>query len=98
MASMFFFSCSILHYKNHLATTRGFDVCKPLCSSSQSKSMVVTEDKSLNRRSANYAPSLWSFEHVQSLSSKYTEEDYEARAYSSKKAVKTMIQKVTGNT
>ncbi|XP_024986107.1 R-linalool synthase QH1, chloroplastic-like [Cynara cardunculus var. scolymus] len=59
--------------------------------------MAVTEDKSLNRRSANYAPPLWSFDHVQSLSSKYTGEDYEARVDSLKKSVKTMIQEVVGN-
>ncbi|KAI3706618.1 hypothetical protein L6452_24493 [Arctium lappa] len=94
MASMCFFPCSILHYKNPLATTKGLDLCKPLRSSSPSKSVAVTEDESLVRRSANYAPPLWPFDHVQSLSSEYTGDDYEARADSLKKAVKTMIQKV----
>lgn len=93
---MCFFPCSILHYKNPVAATKGFNVCKPLCSS-KSTSMAVSVAEPIVRRSANYEPSLWSFDHLQSLSSKYTGEDYEARAYSLKKAVKTMIPKVVVN-
>ncbi|KAJ9554884.1 hypothetical protein OSB04_009498 [Centaurea solstitialis] len=99
MASMCFFPFSIyFHHKNPLATTRALGVCKPLLrSSSQIKSMTITKDESPIRRSANYAPSLWSFDYIQSLPITYTGEYYETRANSLKKAVKTMIPKVVSN-
>ncbi|KAJ9554943.1 hypothetical protein OSB04_009557 [Centaurea solstitialis] len=96
MASMCLFPCSILHHKNHVTATKGFNSCKPLCSS-KSTSMVVSRAEPVVRRSANYKPSLWSFDYIQTLSSKYIGEDYEARAYSLKKAVKMMIPKVVRN-
>ncbi|KAJ9554888.1 hypothetical protein OSB04_009502 [Centaurea solstitialis] len=92
MASMCFFPCSILHYKNHVVATKGFNGYKPLCSS-----MAIFVNEPIIRRSSNYEPSLWLFDHIQSLSSKYIGEEYKARAYSLKKAVKTMIHKVVGN-
>ncbi|KAM0051867.1 putative R-linalool synthase [Helianthus debilis subsp. tardiflorus] len=48
----------------------------------------------LTRRSANYAPSIWSFDYIQSLSSEHTGEAYKARADTLKEAVKKMIPKV----
>ncbi|KAJ9554941.1 hypothetical protein OSB04_009555 [Centaurea solstitialis] len=93
---MCFFPCSIIHHKNHVNATKGFNDFKPL-SSSKSTSMVVYAAEPIVRRSANYEPSLWSFDHIQSLSSKYTGEDYKARVYSLKKAVKMMIPKVVPN-
>ncbi|KAI3687932.1 hypothetical protein L1987_81637 [Smallanthus sonchifolius] len=67
--------------------------------SSESKSKVVTVKvatvaEPVVRRSANYAPSLWSFEDIQSLSSEYTGEDYKERADTLKDAVKLMIREV----
>ncbi|XP_023744907.1 (-)-beta-pinene synthase, chloroplastic [Lactuca sativa] len=44
------------------------------------------------RRSANYQPSSWSYEYVQSLDSKYTGEKYMEKFQSLKEAVRTMIR------
>ncbi|XP_076938716.1 R-linalool synthase QH1, chloroplastic-like [Bidens hawaiensis] len=55
---------------------------------------VVNAVEPLPRRSANYAPSIWSFDDIQSLSSEYTGEAYKARADTLKEAVKMMIHKV----
>nr|XP_043613103.1 (-)-beta-pinene synthase, chloroplastic-like [Erigeron canadensis] len=48
------------------------------------------------RRSANYQPSLWSYDFVQSLSSKYKEEKYMMRSQTLKEVVRTMICKEIG--
>ncbi|KAJ9554885.1 hypothetical protein OSB04_009499 [Centaurea solstitialis] len=97
MASKCFFHYSIPLYKNHVVTTKGVNIRKPLCSSKSTTSMVVSDTELVVRRSANFKPSLWSFDHLQSLSTKYTGEDYETSASSLKKTVKTMIPKVVGN-
>ncbi|KAI3687969.1 hypothetical protein L1987_81674 [Smallanthus sonchifolius] len=55
---------------------------------------AVTTAEPIVRRSANYTPSLWSFDEIQSLSSEYTGEDYKARATTLKAAVKKMIRNV----
>ncbi|KAD4384386.1 hypothetical protein E3N88_24554 [Mikania micrantha] len=55
---------------------------------------AVTVVEPVTRRSANYEPSLWSFDHIQSLSSEYKGEDYKSRADTLKDAVKMMIPKV----
>nr|AMP42990.1 putative monoterpene synthase [Xanthium strumarium] len=99
MASISSFSCSVLLRKNHPIRCRQFDIRKPQ-HSSQSKPMslitttAITAVEPPARRSANYAPALWSFDDIQSLSSKYTEEDYKARAETLKDVVKMMIRKV----
>ncbi|KAI3687945.1 hypothetical protein L1987_81650 [Smallanthus sonchifolius] len=72
---------------------------KPLYSSqSTSKGSAtmkaVTVAEPVVRRSANYGPSLWSFDEIQSLSSEYTGEDYKARANTLKDAAKKMIRNV----
>nr|WCC60118.1 terpene synthase [Pityopsis ruthii] len=46
------------------------------------------------RRSANYDPTLWSFDHIQSLSSKYTGQDCVTKADSLKEEVRKMIHNV----
>ncbi|XP_076938731.1 R-linalool synthase QH5, chloroplastic-like [Bidens hawaiensis] len=99
MASMSSFSCSVLHCKIYHETFKQFETRKALYSSkSTSKSKVIvkaiTTVEPVSRRSANYAPSLWSFDYVQSLSSEYTGEDCKARADTLKDAVKMMIHKV----
>lgn len=51
---------------------------------------VSTKETAI-RRSANYQPSLWSYDFVQSLSSKYTGEKYRTRLQILKDKVRTMI-------
>ncbi|XP_023739439.1 R-linalool synthase QH1, chloroplastic [Lactuca sativa] len=93
MTSMCFFYNPILHYIYNHRKTRSFYICKHLCSL-QSTSTVVIAAESLVRRSANYMSSLWSFDQVQSLSSKYIGEEYTARAHTLKEVVKTLIYNV----
>nr|XP_043637014.1 R-linalool synthase QH1, chloroplastic-like [Erigeron canadensis] len=62
---------------------RRSDICKP-----REFSTVKPEQV---RRSANYQPSIWSFDYIQSLSSKYTDEEYASRANNLKETVKEMI-------
>ncbi|KAK1429340.1 hypothetical protein QVD17_11548 [Tagetes erecta] len=101
MASMCL-SCLVLHYKNsHDNINRKFGIFKPICSlKSTSKAVttkVVVADETISRRSANYAPSLWSFDDIQSLSSEYAREDYKARVDTLKDAVKLMMIREMGN-
>ncbi|KAI3801486.1 hypothetical protein L1987_29591 [Smallanthus sonchifolius] len=53
---------------------------------------VATMATSL-RRSGNYPPSLWSYDHIQSLTSKYTGEKDMPRLHTLKEVVRTMIYK-----
>ncbi|XP_076947145.1 R-linalool synthase QH5, chloroplastic-like [Bidens hawaiensis] len=97
MASLYSFSCSILPLKNHHDTLRNIKIRKPLFSSKSTNVIVkaTTTIEPVSRRSANYAPSLWSFDYIQSLSCElYTGEDCKARADTLKDAVKMMIHKV----
>ena len=56
---------------NSLIKSRDLKIRKPLYSS-QSTSMPFTAvEPPVVRRSGNYDPTLWSYDHVQSLSSKY---------------------------
>ncbi|CAH1452193.1 unnamed protein product [Lactuca virosa] len=93
MASMCFFYNSILRYNYNHRKTRSFHICKHLCSL-QSTSTVVIAAESFVRRSANYKSSLWSFDQVQSLSSKYIGEEYTATTRTLKEVVKTLIYNV----
>ncbi|KAI7745570.1 LOW QUALITY PROTEIN: hypothetical protein M8C21_001843 [Ambrosia artemisiifolia] len=49
------------------------------------------------RRSGNYPPSLWSYDHIQSLNSKYTGEKHMPRLHTLKEAVRAMIYKDNEN-
>ncbi|KAI3780284.1 hypothetical protein L2E82_10259 [Cichorium intybus] len=93
MASACFVSGSSFYYNKFHANSRGFNICKPLYSP-QSISMAISMDQPLARRSANFEPSLWSFEHIQSLSSKYNGNGYTSRADTLIDAVKRMIREV----
>ncbi|KAI3515703.1 hypothetical protein L1887_14606 [Cichorium endivia] len=93
MASAYFVSCSSFYYKKNYSKSRGLNISKPLYSS-QSISMAITMAQPLVRRSANYEQTLWSYEHIQSLSNKYTENCYTSRADTLIDAVKGMIRQV----
>ncbi|KAK1429354.1 hypothetical protein QVD17_11562 [Tagetes erecta] len=101
MASICSFSCSILRYKTQRDGCRQVNIRKPIYSSQSTSKTVVTQKavKTVEplRRSTNFKPTLlWSFEHIQSLSSEYTGEDYKAQANTLKDAVKIMILEVGG--
>ncbi|KAI7745569.1 hypothetical protein M8C21_001842 [Ambrosia artemisiifolia] len=49
------------------------------------------------RRSGNYPPSLWSYDHIQSLNSKYTGEKHMPKLHTLKEAVRAMIYKDNEN-
>ncbi|XP_022000739.2 R-linalool synthase QH1, chloroplastic [Helianthus annuus] len=95
MASMRFFSYSALHYKNCQDVSREFGIRKPTFSSRSKSNVVnakfVAEVEPVTRRSANYKPSLWSSDEIQSLSSEYIGEYYKARADTLMTAVKMMM-------
>ncbi|KAL8217017.1 hypothetical protein R6Q57_023854 [Mikania cordata] len=90
------FPCSLLLCKNSIVTNSQFAIRKPI-NSSQRKSTVV--EPLVRRRSANYDSTLWSYDCVQSLSTKYSGKDYAAKADRLKEVVRAMIQKssVVGN-
>ncbi|KAL8264956.1 hypothetical protein R6Q59_023086 [Mikania micrantha] len=96
MASMCLFAGPILSYKRSLTPISSFDIQKRLHSST-STSMAVTAVESVVRRLANYDPTLWSFDHIQSLSSNYTGEDHVTRANALKETVKMIIRRQMGN-
>ncbi|KAL4591946.1 hypothetical protein LXL04_004922 [Taraxacum kok-saghyz] len=94
MASLCFYSAGNLHYNNSLNGTRPLHICKQIRSSQSTIIAVINSNEPNVRRSANYEPSIWSFDHVQSLSNKYKGEDYVARANTLREVVKTMIHNV----
>ncbi|XP_028103420.1 beta-bisabolene synthase-like [Camellia sinensis] len=55
---------------------------------------ITIDDHTVTRRSANYPPSFWDYNFVQSLSSDYTEEKYMREAYNMKDEVKGLINGV----
>ncbi|XP_023755106.1 R-linalool synthase QH1, chloroplastic [Lactuca sativa] len=89
----FFSRSTLLFYKKSYAKRKGFNICKTLYSS-QSNSVSSTTTQPLVRRSANYVPSLWSFDHIQSLPIKYKGNDYTSRRDSMMEAVKALIGNV----
>nr|AIE41601.1 1,8-cineole synthase [Artemisia annua] len=93
MALTFSSSSYLLHNNSFARCTARHQICKPKRLTQGISNRVATVEP-LGRRSANYEPSLWSFDHVQSLSSKYTGKNYVSRADSLKKIVKTMIHEV----
>ncbi|XP_023760107.1 R-linalool synthase QH1, chloroplastic [Lactuca sativa] len=91
MALVCLFSISTpLCYKTSYAKRKGFNIYNTLYSS-QSNSVPHTMAQPLVRRSANYEPSLWSFDHIQSLSINYKGNDYTSRRDSLIEAVKALI-------
>nr|UIO87234.1 terpenoids synthase [Blumea balsamifera] len=95
MASKCFLTCSVLQDRSPHNRNRCLDVCKPLCSSKSTSMVVYTTTHPPVRRSANYQPSLWSFDYVQSLFSKYTGEVYTTRLDTLKEEARTLIRETT---
>ncbi|XP_076911475.1 R-linalool synthase QH1, chloroplastic-like [Bidens hawaiensis] len=101
MASICSYSCAGFHHKYHDDRFRQFNIRKRslqrLLQSVSKEDVIakgVTAIEPIPRRSANYAPSLWSFDYVQSLSSKYKGEYYKARVDTLKESVRMMIHNV----
>ncbi|KAI3523024.1 hypothetical protein L1887_01079 [Cichorium endivia] len=88
-SSPIFFLCSSSFSKRSIAA------CDRRLSSPQPRVLAVTMPTNI-RRSANYQPSLWSYEYVQSLDSKYTGEKYKEKFRSLKEVVRLMIGKEHG--
>ncbi|KAL5568212.1 hypothetical protein UlMin_024787 [Ulmus minor] len=53
-----------------------------------------SEETNITRRSANYQPSIWQFDYVQSLTSKYVGETYGKRVHELKEEVNMLLAKV----
>uniref|UniRef100_UPI001CB985E0 R-linalool synthase QH5, chloroplastic-like n=1 Tax=Erigeron canadensis TaxID=72917 RepID=UPI001CB985E0 len=59
--------------------------------SPKTKVMAVETTPKITRRSGNYPPTLWSYDHLQSLTSVYTGEECMARSEVLKEEVRTLI-------
>ncbi|PWA69602.1 terpenoid cyclases/protein prenyltransferase alpha-alpha toroid [Artemisia annua] len=92
MASMCLSISSMVFSKNSQIKSSDLRIRKPLYSSRSTSMPVTTVEQPVVRRSGNYDPTLWSYDHVQSLSSKYVGEHYVARADTLKDVVKKMIR------
>ncbi|XP_076913606.1 (-)-beta-pinene synthase, chloroplastic-like [Bidens hawaiensis] len=94
MASIWALSSPFLFCNNSVTQRNNIIVCKKKIFSPRSSLKNDTAAMEINtRRSANYRPSLWSNDYIQSLSSKYKGEKYIARSETLKELVKTMIYK-----
>ncbi|KAJ0806185.1 putative lyase [Helianthus annuus] len=92
MASIWAVASPFLFFNNPI-THRNMVTCKKRLSLPRS---VLKDEMTMEinmRRSANYPPSLWSDDFIQSLSSEYTGEMYMERSRTLKEAVRTMICK-----
>ncbi|PWA83847.1 (-)-beta-pinene synthase, chloroplastic [Artemisia annua] len=95
MASMCTFSSPFLLCNSSISRTN-IVACNKQTSTLQAQVKNVATIETTNRRSANYAPSLWSYDFVQSLSSKYKGDNYMARSRALKGVVRTMILEANG--
>ncbi|KAL8255775.1 hypothetical protein R6Q59_030842 [Mikania micrantha] len=86
-------SCSPFLFCNGSASPRNSVVFKKLLYSPRSNLKDAAVMEITERRSASYAPSLWSYDFIQSLSTKYTGEKYLDRSQNLKEVVRTMICK-----
>ncbi|KAI7754607.1 hypothetical protein M8C21_018196 [Ambrosia artemisiifolia] len=91
LSSPFLFCTSSIPRRNI-----NFTYNKRLCSPRSKLANATTSMETSIRRSANYAPSLWSYDFVQSLSSKYTGEKCMTRSSTLKEVVRGMIRNEVG--
>ncbi|KAK4275782.1 hypothetical protein QN277_018808 [Acacia crassicarpa] len=67
------------------------------CNTSSSLHLVSDQKNSSLRRSANYQPSSWSYEHIQSITSEYGKESYVEERDELKAQVRIMISQLTSD-
>ncbi|GLT64881.1 hypothetical protein SLA2020_373460 [Shorea laevis] len=58
----------------------------------QSMSTVKMSDKTIAKRSADYQPSIWNFEYIQSLKTEFVGEAYSRRGDKLKEDLRVMLQ------
>ncbi|GMN67190.1 hypothetical protein TIFTF001_036252 [Ficus carica] len=58
--------------------------------------ITPSSDGNISRRSANYKPSFWHFDFIQSLGSEYALEEYTRQVDDLKEETKAILEKVTG--
>nr|AMP42989.1 putative monoterpene synthase [Xanthium strumarium] len=92
MASLWALPSSLLFFNNSISN-RNIVACRKRLSIPRSNLKDETTTEITMRRSANYPPSLWSYDFIQSLSSEYTKEMYLERSRTLKEAVRAMIYK-----
>nr|QQY00626.1 (-)-beta-pinene synthase [Chrysanthemum indicum] len=95
MASLWTHSSPFLLCNSSVGKRNIIDYNKGFCSP-RSKLTDISTVETATRRSANYAPSLWSYDFVQSLSSKYKGDKYKEISQALKEVVRTMISKENG--
>ncbi|KAJ0788162.1 putative lyase [Helianthus annuus] len=91
MASVWAFSSPFL-FSNTSSSRKNIVACEKLLIH-KNKVMDVPTTATSVRRSGSYPPSIWSYDHIQSLTSKYTGEKHMPRLQTLKEAVRTMIYK-----
>nr|XP_043621255.1 R-linalool synthase QH1, chloroplastic-like [Erigeron canadensis] len=95
MASMCLFSSPLYNLPKNGFSKKHVDTFgnQLLYSSPKTKVVAVTMETTpkITRRSGNYPPTLWSHDHLQSLTSKYTGEECMARSEVLKEEVRTLI-------
>ncbi|XP_076938304.1 R-linalool synthase QH1, chloroplastic-like [Bidens hawaiensis] len=91
-SSVWAFSSPFLISNSSLISRKSIVTCEKLLIPKNQVMDVPTTTASV-RRSGSYAPSLWSYDHIQSLTSKYTGEKHMPGLQTLKEAVRTIIYK-----
>ncbi|XP_054817635.1 terpene synthase 10-like [Prosopis cineraria] len=72
-------------------------VLRVQCSTSSTPHFVSDQNNTTLRRSANYQPSSWRYEHIQSISSEYEKESHAEERDELKEQVRMMISQLTND-